>query len=65
MNENINYDNIPVHYCKHCLSLKIIDGGFVDYCDDCGSTDTDEANIYDWQEMYRKRFNKDFSNYKK
>ena len=36
------YNEEPVLYCKHCLSLKV---RFVprmkdsDYCDECGSTD--------------------------
>lgn len=36
------YDDIPVLYCKRCLSLRILDISRIedsDYCDDCGSTD--------------------------
>lgn len=55
------YNAEPVHYCTHCLSLrvKILDS-YVDYCDNCGSTDIEETDIFTWQDMYRKRFGKDF-----
>lgn len=49
------YDNEPVFYCKHCLSLKIRDAGLPDllYCDDCGSADILTASIVEWEEMYK------------
>jgi hypothetical protein len=52
-NTNLNkedYNNIPVAYCKHCLSLKImaVDGN-LDYCDDCGCTDIGFVHINDWE----------------
>lgn len=56
-----DYNNIPVHYCTRCLSLKIkILDKYVDYCDNCGSTNIDSCHIDEWQEMYKKRFNKNF-----
>ena len=40
------YNNIPVHYCKKCLSLKIfVFDKDTDYCGDCGSADIDTAHI--------------------
>lgn len=56
---NNEFNNEPVFYCKHCLSLKIksvpgIEG--LDYCDKCGATDIDKTDIYTWEQMYRKRF---------
>lgn len=54
--ENIDYNSIPVFYCKHCLSLKIIDGGYIDYCDNCGSTDVDEASLEEYDAMHKQRF---------
>lgn len=58
-NPNEDYDAIPVVYCKNCLSLKImIWGDTVDYCDECGCTDTDSTNITSWKEMYSKRYGK-------
>jgi len=55
------YDNEPVYYCTHCLSLRIkaLDS-FLDYCDHCGSTDVDTTDIYTWKKMYKERFGKDF-----
>ena len=44
------YDNEPVFYCKSCLSLKIktvpMMAGF-DYCDEGGSTNIEEATIWE------------------
>ena len=55
------YDLEPVHYCARCLSLniKVIDS-YMDYCDNCGSTDIETTDIFTWKEMYKKRFGKDF-----
>lgn len=40
------YNNIPVHYCTKCLSLKVlIYDEITDYCDDCGSTNIATAHI--------------------
>lgn len=63
-NLNINhqsndYDQIPVLYCKNCLSLKIRNIPVVedsDYCDDCGSTDTGECLIEEWETLYKSRY---------
>ncbi len=54
---HINYDDEPVVYCKHCLSLavRILDDN-VDYCDICGSTDTESADITSWEMMYKDKY---------
>lgn len=54
--ENIDYNSIPVFYCKHCLSLRIIDGGFVDYCDECGSTDVEATSLEEYDGLHQRRF---------
>lgn len=56
--ENINYDEEPVVYCTKCYSLKIkyeetIDS---DCCMDCGSTETAETSIHQWEELYKQRY---------
>lgn len=64
--EKVDYNREPVFYCRHCLSLRIKsmdeehDTEFLDYCDDCGSTDIVQANIHEWEDMYRKKYGKDF-----
>lgn len=59
------YNDIPVYYCKNCLSLKVktvmIDSD-LDYCDDCGSTEIGEAHIEEWKDLYRKRYGFDYIN---
>lgn len=57
------YNDIPVFYCRHCLSLKIRSIPYVrdsDYCDECGSTDVLECHIDEWRELYKKRFGHEF-----
>lgn len=57
--KNYEYNNIPVYYCKQCLSLKIktiphiVD---MDYCDNCNSTNIDKTSIFEWEEMFKNRY---------
>lgn len=58
-NQSDNYNEIPVLYCKHCLSLKIRNISAMedsDYCDDCGSTDIEECSIEEWEALYKNRY---------
>lgn len=59
-NKHDKYNAIPVVYCSDCLSIKIstIDG--IDYCEDCGSTNMKEANIFDWEKMYKAKYSNTF-----
>ena len=54
---NNKYNEDPVFYCKHCLSLKIRDAGLPEllYCDECGSTEVLSANIKQWEEIYKEK----------
>lgn len=61
MDENKEYNEEPVFYCKSCLSLKIINND-IDYCDTCGSTDTSKVSIEQWQELYKKRYGRKYIN---
>lgn len=60
--DNMNktdYNNIPVFYCKNCLSLKIFSVDHVDnseYCDECGSTDIEQTSVENWNELYKSRY---------
>lgn len=55
-----DYNSIPVHYCRDCLSLKVMRMIEMDdtccYCDECGSTCIEETNIDDWNEIYKRRY---------
>ena len=67
MNETIkkeDFNEEPVMYCKHCLSLRILDLGDADteYCDECGSTDIEQSSIEDWEVLYRSIYGKKFLN---
>lgn len=43
-----NYNDIPVHYCSNCKSLRIlVYDEETSYCDVCGSTDIKEGHIED------------------
>lgn len=53
------YNEEPVFYCKHCLSLKIINETMLpdlEYCGDCGSTQIDTTDIHTWENMYEQRY---------
>lgn len=55
-----DYNNEPVYYCKHCLSLKVKIVGGYDFCDECGGTDINTAHIDDWDRLYEERYGHKF-----
>lgn len=57
-NQN-KYNDEPVFYCKHCLSLKIMNESRLadlEYCANCGSTNIETTNISTWEEMYKQKY---------
>lgn len=56
------YNNEPVVYCKRCLSLAIRTEGGTEYCDKCGSTEVESANIFDWEKMYGIKYGGNYLN---
>lgn len=64
--DNVDYDSIPVCYCKHCLSLNIksvdesIDTDYLDFCDDCGSTEIENTDIHSWERLYEQKYGRNF-----
>ena len=50
------FNKEPVYYCKHCLSLRILNAAGQDFCDYCGSDDIGTASIEEWEDMCIKRF---------
>lgn len=58
------YNDIPVYYCKNCLSLAILrDGDTGCFCNDCGNTDTSMSNIDTWEFLYEQEFGELFLDY--
>lgn len=63
---NVDYNAIPVFYCKHCLSLNIktvdesIDTEYLDFCANCGSTEIGQTDIHTWEKMYEQKYGKKF-----
>lgn len=57
------YNNEPVYYCKNCLSLKVktvlVDSG-LDFCEECGSTDIEQAHIEEWRKLHKDRYGFDY-----
>lgn len=52
------YNNIPVYYCKECLSLRVMRVVGMEeacYCDDCGCTVIEQTSIEEWKQLYRKK----------
>lgn len=57
------YNEIPVYYCKECLSLKIISLDQEQcFCDQCGGMDIDTCTIEDWENMFEQKYNHKFVN---
>lgn len=57
-NTESKYNEEPVFYCTHCLSLKvrripIIEDG---YCEDCNSTSIEHTSIFEWEKLYEGKF---------
>ena len=63
---NVDYNAIPVFYCKHCLSLNIktvdesIDTEYLDFCANCGSTEIEQTDIHTWEKMYEQKYGRNF-----
>ncbi len=51
------YNDIPVYYCKDCLSLNIrtMDEQY-DYCGKCGSLHIGVSMIDDWKQLYEGKY---------
>lgn len=55
------YNQELVHFCKSCLSLRILQyNEQADYCDDCGSTRTTAMHISDWNRLYIQKYGESF-----
>lgn len=54
------YNNEPIHYCRHCLSLRILNLGEYAYCDKCGSTEIEETSIDNWEKLYMDKYGHKF-----
>lgn len=51
------YDEIPVYYCKDCLSLKV--NGEIEncpYCEDCNNTSIAQTDIHTWERLYQEKY---------
>jgi hypothetical protein len=47
------------------LRIKSVAQGLnLDYCDECGSTDIEQAHIEEWRKLYRDMYGFDFINKK-
>ena len=50
------YNDEPVYYCKHCLSLAIKDIGIGDCCADCGSMSIGQASLSEYDRLYEAKY---------
>jgi len=58
-----DYNNIPVYYCKHCMSLGVKEMiGTEGYCINCGSTDIEYVDFDEYKSLYKIRFGKELTN---
>jgi hypothetical protein len=52
------YNEEPVYFCAHCLSLAIKDVGIGYCCLDCGSTSIAHASIEKYDELHKAKYGK-------
>ena len=50
------FNDEPVYFCKHCLSLTIKALGSYEFCDTCGSTDILTTHISKWEHLYKEKY---------
>ena len=61
-----DYNNVPIHYCKTCLSinLKVVEFAAqnreVTFCVTCGNTDIDSTHVTEWEDFYKDKYGKKF-----
>jgi len=61
MKDTEEFNDIPVLYCKNCLSLKVIEDEVSgDYCPECGCADIGEAHIEEWLALYKEKYGTNF-----
>lgn len=55
------YNDVPVKWCKHCLSLKVEEitkeGKSIDHCGNCGTDHIVTGHIQEWKELHKNRYN--------
>ena len=62
--KQVDYNDEPVFYCEHCLSLNIKEIEGIDYCSNCGGTVIGQTHINDWTEKYKSRYGEEYINNK-
>lgn len=51
------YNEDPVYYCEHCLSLHIIEEPEgICYCKKCGSTQINTASLNEYDALHLNKF---------
>lgn len=60
LEEEEAYKTQKMCYCRSCLSLHIIKGSIVDYCEKCSSADIGEATLEEYDILYEKKYKRKF-----
>jgi hypothetical protein len=60
-----DFNNVPVEYCKTCLSLHLKEVVFKDkeplvYCIPCGNTSIGSTHITEWEDFYQAKYGESF-----
>lgn len=61
MEEQINFNDEPVHYCSQCLYLgnpKVMElpTATIEYCPHCGSTTFEDSHIEEWEKKFEEKY---------
>ena len=58
-NNSSQYEEEPVFYCEHCLSLHVMVTKYgTEYCAECGSTDIVNSDLETWKHKYMLKYGK-------
>lgn len=57
-----DFENDPVHYCVHDLSLNIrkLPGVDLEICGECGNSDFESTDITNWTKLYTEEYGEAF-----
>jgi hypothetical protein len=56
------YNSDPVEYCKHCLSLAVVEESEYVYCNNCGRDDILERPLSIWERAFAAKYGQPYLN---
>lgn len=51
-----DYNEVPVTYCSHCLSLSIKEVEGYDICQQCRGEEFEKTDITTWEKLFEEKY---------